>query len=85
MYLIDEEIEHNPAIKEFIEGITPYEVVRFQQILQHLGYTMFINGLQRPVEQRGLSLEQQGWLLIHETDLFAQGAAEMSDYLSEED
>jgi hypothetical protein len=83
MHLVDKEISGNAAIREFVAGITGYEAERFEQILQHLGYTMFMNGLSRPVGQRELSVKHQGMALAHEADLFLQGAAEISDYYEE--
>lgn len=73
---IDEEIEDNGAIQDFMRGLTGYEAERFRQILHHVGYTSFIDGFSRPTPQEGLSLEHQSLVLNHETDLFLRGASE---------
>ncbi len=81
LYHVNQEIENNKSIQSFMSELSDSEKSRCQELMHHIGYMMFMNGLVRPPRQNELSVEAQAVILNKETDLFLQGAAELFDYM----
>ncbi|MFZ1324174.1 MAG: hypothetical protein WAQ57_03385 [Candidatus Saccharimonadales bacterium] len=84
VYRVDKEMATNRSIQRYLEELAPEEAKRFREFMHHIGYIMFMDGAGRPIAQENLQVGHQAVVLNHETDLFLQGAAALSDYLDEE-
>lgn len=73
-HLAGQEIANNDAILDFINGLTPYERVRFMQIAHHLTFLGFESGMRH--RSGDLTEEQQARVGLHKFEIYLKGAAE---------